>query len=428
MGAGVARGALTVVVLTFFLLATALPAHAASSDLGASFGFDGSRLTATGRLTSDGAPLGGQVVRLSVDGTEVANGTTEENGDFGLGTTVGDATAGSHRAELRFEGADGVDAASATYTFQVERRPQKLQLRVEGPETASNGEVVTLSGSLRTESGTGIANAGISVADRGGEAEDSYTLTNSNGFFETVYTIPEAQPDGPFTLTVSFPGTDQLEAASDTVTIQVDYSEVQPDDPEEDVSPSPTASATSSAAPTPTPTASATPSSEPSPDDGAARSMGWYVVALAAVGLLVVVATAVLILRARTHGAPPEVETTEGLEMFTEDPDSPELSDPTDNIPVPDPDPLVPDQEPPADHAVPDQEPPTDCTGPSQAPSGDDNMSDQKPATDRAVADAEPTADRSAPNLEPGPTDDSALESESDWPQPAPRRGLPPQD
>ena len=161
---------------------------------------------------------------------------------------------GTHRVELHFLGNGEADPASAAYQFTIARQTQALHLRVEAPETASNGEVVTLAGSLKTEGGKGVAGAGISVRDAGGDVDESYTLTNSNGYFETFYTIPEAQPDGEFALTLSFRGTDSLKAASTTVRMEIEFTDVAPEptDPAEE-SPSPSPEPTEDASPSPSP-------------------------------------------------------------------------------------------------------------------------------------------------------------------------------
>ena len=244
----------------------------------------------------------------------MASAPTRRNGAFTINLPVpADIEPGTHRVELHFLGNGEADPASAAYQFTIARQTQALRLRVEAPETASNGEVVTLAGSLKTEGGKGVAGAGISVRDAGGDVDESYTLTNSNGYFETFYTIPEAQPDGEFALTLSFRGTDSLKAASTTVRMEIEFT---------DVAPEPTDPAEESPSPSPEPTEDASPSPSQEAPGQPGGSLGWYILALAAVGTVVVGAATALIVRGRIRSRHAD-EDSEGLAMFADEPEAP---------------------------------------------------------------------------------------------------------
>ena len=325
MRARTARGALAAVLAAVLLLVGAPAAQAAPSTLDARFAFNDERVTVRGSLTSGGAALAGEPIQLFLDGDERTSTTTDADGSFTLSLPVpSDIRPGTHRVELRFAGSGDAEPASATYQFTIARQPQELRLLVEAPETASNGEVITLAGSLRTEAGKGVAGAGISVHDAGGEAEESYTLTNSNGYFETFYTIPEAQPDGPFDLRLSFRGAEGLSAAAANVRIEVEFSDIAPEpkDPAKDPSPSPEPSEGPSPSPSPaspSPAPSVPAAEAPAP----ARSpLGWYLLAVAAVGTVVVGAATALIVRGRIRSRDAD-EASEGLDMFDVEPEAP---------------------------------------------------------------------------------------------------------
>jgi phage baseplate assembly protein gpV len=323
-----ARGALVAALAALLLAAVPLLARAAASTLDATFAFNDDTVTVRGSLTSAGAPLAGEELQLYLDGDEVASAPTRRNGAFTINLPVpADIEPGTHRVELHFLGNGEADPASAAYQFTIARQTQALHLRVEAPETASNGEVVTLAGSLKTEGGKGVAGAGISVRDAGGDVDESYTLTNSNGYFETFYTIPEAQPDGEFALTLSFRGTDSLKAASTTVRMEIEFTDVAPEptDPAEE-SPSPSPEPTEDASPSPSPASPLPSPSAASPAQEApgqpGGSLGWYILALAAVGTVVVGAATALIVRGRIRSRHAD-EDSEGLAMFADEPEAP---------------------------------------------------------------------------------------------------------
>jgi phage baseplate assembly protein gpV len=323
-----ARGALVAALAALLLAAVPLLARAAASTLDATFAFNDDTVTVRGSLTSAGAPLAGEELQLYLDGDEVASAPTRRNGAFTINLPVpADIEPGTHRVELHFLGNGEADPASAAYQFTIARQTQALRLRVEAPETASNGEVVTLAGSLKTEGGKGVAGAGISVRDAGGDVDESYTLTNSNGYFETFYTIPEAQPDGEFALTLSFRGTDSLKAASTTVRMEIEFTDVAPEptDPAEE-SPSPSPEPTEDASPSPSPASPLPSPSAASPAQEApgqpGGSLGWYILALAAVGTVVVGAATALIVRGRIRSRHAD-EDSEGLAMFADEPEAP---------------------------------------------------------------------------------------------------------
>ena len=323
-----ARGALVAALAALLLAAVPLLARAAASTLDATFAFNDDTVTVRGSLTSAGTPLAGEELQLYLDGDEVASAPTRRNGAFTINLPVpADIEPGTHRVELHFLGNGEADPASAAYQFTIARQAQALHLRVEAPETASNGEVVTLAGSLKTEGGKGVAGAGISVRDAGGDVDESYTLTNSNGYFETFYTIPEAQPDGEFALTLSFRGTDSLKAASTTVRMEIEFTDVAPEptDPAEE-SPSPSPEPTEDASPSPSPASPLPSPSAASPAQEApgqpGGSLGWYILALAAVGTVVVGAATALIVRGRIRSRHAD-EDSEGLAMFADEPEAP---------------------------------------------------------------------------------------------------------
>lgn len=285
-----------------------LPAAAAPSTLTARFEFSADTATASGTLTSGGQALVGQRVVATIDGAPQAEETTNSSGDFTVTFRLPrDLAAGPHEIAVVFAGSDGADPARTAATFTVEAdsedpepsepQPAPATLTATAPKEGVNGTLIAISGRLVTTGGVGVAKVGISVSDASGEVDDSYTLTGADGTFTTLYAIPEEQPSGPMTLTVSFAGEAGIAAAAAEVTLTVEYTEAPTASP----SPSPTeASPTPSPTPTPSVTASPSPAAtagETTKSLDADSPVTWFLAAALAVGGVALLTTVVLVHR-----------------------------------------------------------------------------------------------------------------------------------
>ena len=334
----------------------AAPAHAAPSTLKAVFDFDSSEVRISGTLTSDGDPVKREKVVASLDGREMDSDKTDGDGEFGMSFDIPSSLpAGKHVVSVDFGGSRGADPASAQTTITVNApnapvdddkadggggsdtaapskpapdeedkpaQPTALTLTAEAPGMAVNGSLVRILGRLTSPSGGGIGNAGITVSDAGGEVEESFTVTTSSGAYEALYAVPEAQPAGTLTVTLTFAGASGLKPASAQVSIAVEHTVVPTATP----STAPTATPTPSATLTATAPASASPSADAgttpaTPPEDLAGPVSWFLLASVVVGGSALLATAFLVFRS-VRGSQLLPEEAGGLAFLDDDADA----------------------------------------------------------------------------------------------------------
>lgn len=349
MNRNVARG-VAMLLIGQLIAALALVAHAADPGrLDTSFDVKPESIVATGTLfDARGKPVRKAEVVALVDGRQVDRASTRGNGSFSLTVPMpGGGTPGkTYRVEVRFAGNDKVGAAVSLADYAVPAQPGQPQQPpppqpppgqntpappgndaqqppaaaptptatqpAEPPKPPSitlgsiasevdNGSLVTISGSLKNGDGKGIGDAGIVISDSRGEVDDSYTITNADGAFSTLYEIP-GDASGAHQVKVTFPGGEGLPATSAELNFTVEKVEVQTAEPT--LSPSPS----TTAAPSDTPTATPTPSARTSPTNESTAAQPpaqpWFNAAIVAVGGLALLAVIGLGARAfLSHGA-----------------------------------------------------------------------------------------------------------------------------
>ncbi len=182
-------------------------------------------------------------------------------------------------------------------------------LTASGPGNAGNGEVITISGTL-TQDGAAVANCGISVSDANGDVADSFTVTDADGRFTTMYAVPEDQVDGSLTLTlISETSTEAATSVSLTVK-HTDISTASPSTDEVESAEADVATAEDTDAGQSV-EATATPAAE-SPSPSSIPGLGvwtWFIGALVGLGGIAAASTAFLIHRDRRARADEEQET-----------------------------------------------------------------------------------------------------------------------
>lgn len=325
-----ARAAVLALIVVLALLP--LPAHARSA-LDVAFDVADGRVTVTGTLTDGEEPLRRRVVVASLDGARQAEAETQGNGGFTLRFDLpSDLAAGTHEVAVEFAGDGDVQPARAVGAITVEGKatgqkppsssptpprrtesatptasarpdptppdPTTTVLTATGPAESVNSGLLTLTGTLTDPAGRGIVDAGISLTDAGGEVDDSYTLTTAGGAFTTFYAVPEAQPSGRMTLTLTFTGADGLKPSRTTLTVVIEHTEVASPSPSPSESPSP--STTPSPSPTadrgtPSPGASTPATTAVQPPAPAAVT--WFLLASAVAGGGALLTAAVLVFR-----------------------------------------------------------------------------------------------------------------------------------
>lgn len=187
-----------------------------------------------------------------------------------------------------------------------EVRAVVMKITAWADRSAVNGEVITIGGQLLRD-GKGHPGVGIVVHDRAGEVNDSYTVTSGDGTFSTRYAVPEDQPDGWLSLTLSNEGTDP---ASTKLNVDIRHTEVPTQEATPEAAEAEAAYAvTTPPAPSPTPTPPS-----PSPTQSADRASAgvgeqssplgvwtWFIAALGGVAVVGTGATAALMVRDRRN-------------------------------------------------------------------------------------------------------------------------------
>ncbi|QXT62565.1 hypothetical protein [Tessaracoccus palaemonis] len=204
-------------------------------------------------------------------------------------------------------------ASDATPTVEASEEPTPEAvpptLTASGPGKAGNGEVVTISGTL-TQDGAAVPNCGINVSDANGDVADSFTVTDADGRYITMYAVPEDQGDGSLTLTLI---SETPTEATTSVSLTVKHTDISTASPsadeveseEADVAPPEETDAGQSVAATATPAAEPT-SSSSSPGLGV---WTWFIGALVGLGGIAAASTAFLIYRDRRARADEDLET-----------------------------------------------------------------------------------------------------------------------
>ena len=320
-------------------LMTLLPLPA-MADVGVQFEVSavGSRVVVSGNLSGDDALIRRRTAIASVNGTEIGRARTKNNGRFTIEADV-QLTPGRHTATVGIEGEpalgavdfivgdpDGANRPSGVTPTQPPTAA-KVKLTASGPESAVNGEMITIAGKV-TAGGKALSGAGIAIADAFGEVPDSFSISAHDGRFQTLYLVPEQQPEGNVTLTVSFEGANGFTSASTQVSFTVIFLDDPVDEPSPAPSPTPTPSLTPTAEPSPTPLASA-PSTEAPEDQGAdpvpadPDPMPWAMLAIGAAGALGTAGAVVVAARrgSRRHRREHAFEHGEGGLDFLDDPD-----------------------------------------------------------------------------------------------------------
>lgn len=345
--------------LALALALIALPSTAAPTTLNVNVDVGPAEVTVEGTLTNDrGRAVRQQVVTASVDGAVVAEDRTRGNGRFRLQFSTTSLTPGDHELVISFAGGGDDDPAQASTTLTVageqpappppddpvtttptpataapSQNPTPAQtatpgtpaaeatptatLTATGPESAGNGDDALIVGTLLDNEGDGVPGVELGLLDADGVLTEAVAMTDAAGGFSLTYAVPDAQPDGPLTLTIEFDGAGTYAPAQSTVTIPVTFRPL----PSPTASPSPTQTATDATA-TAT-AASATPTAErdttTAVEDEGNPWLG-LTIALVVLGGLAIIAAAALLLRGGTRRRPPHTD-AEGLSFIDEEMD-----------------------------------------------------------------------------------------------------------
>ena len=226
-----------------------LPASLASADarIDATFRVSDAQVAISGRLLDGADGIGPHVLLIGLDDVEVGRTTTSGSGDFSAAVPLPAGLSGRHVVSVYFAGTEALPPVDARHSFEVARGPVQTTLKASGPAEAINGDVITISGSLTTAAGAGVAGAGIAISDPSGNVPDSYTVSGGDGAFSTLYAVPEDQAEGSLTVTVTYAGATGFATSSGSVKLAVRRMDVQTPSPSPTASPTPSASVSASA-------------------------------------------------------------------------------------------------------------------------------------------------------------------------------------
>lgn len=189
----------------------------------------GDRVPIAGQVTAgvDERAIEDLPLSIAIDGTELANTTTDESGAYAVEPQLPlEVASGPATIEVRIDQRDrAIEASSASEPIEIE--PTDSRMELELPATTPV-DAIPVVGTLETANGTSIQNASIELAIA--ETTVQTVETNATGAFEATIEAPATAADAvgdndstAVAVTASFDGSDtavESTSASGTVTIE----------------------------------------------------------------------------------------------------------------------------------------------------------------------------------------------------------------
>ncbi|MEA2499369.1 MAG: hypothetical protein QOH26_1774, partial [Actinomycetota bacterium] len=169
-------------------------------------------------LTSDGAPVAGESVNLSL-GSQSASVLTDATGAARTTFPLSDAP-GNYEVRAGYEGSDSYGPSSATSPFTIQRELTKLAYT---GTTSAKGDAVHLEARLREDDGAALPGRTVTF-DVGGRKFTA--VTNGAGLAAVDAAIPNHGKSQP--VTANFAGDDLFDGSSTSATITWGKSTAQP--------------------------------------------------------------------------------------------------------------------------------------------------------------------------------------------------------
>lgn len=169
------------------------------------------------------APISGEPVTLQLNGAESCTATTDPTGTATCSITPGEPTGtyaltgafpGDTTLPLQLTGSNG----TANFVVTLE----ETALTYTGPLVAQNGQPLTVSGVLTTDSGSaGVAGRAVTFTlGSGSSAQTCIGSTSSTGAVSCVINV-SGQPQGPIPVTDTFAGDTYYQTASASATVNL---------------------------------------------------------------------------------------------------------------------------------------------------------------------------------------------------------------
>ncbi len=174
--------------------------------------YSGARL-----VTYAGGSIAGRDLDFSIDGTKIATLTTDATGSARLYYTLPqDIKAGSHNLAASFAGDTIYKAVSKTVTLTVPLSNTSISAY---NQSGVPGQVRNLQCRLLNEIGHAVTNRTVSYKING--ITLGTVVTDSRGFGNMAYTVPDNLGAGPQTITASFAGDADYIASSGTAVLTI---------------------------------------------------------------------------------------------------------------------------------------------------------------------------------------------------------------
>ncbi len=185
----------------------------------ATSGTYGQPTTISGTLTNSvtGAPISGQTVTLTLNGTQTCTAVTNSKGQASCSITPNEPS-GSYTVSGTFGGGTNSTTllpSSGHNCFVVNQAPTIVTYT--GQTSASSGQTLTLSSTLTTSSGAPISGQTVvETLGSGRSAQSCTAVTNSSGVASCTITVNQVYGTG--TVTVSYGGNTYYQSSSSTST------------------------------------------------------------------------------------------------------------------------------------------------------------------------------------------------------------------
>ncbi len=181
----------------------------------------GQPTTLTGTLTNSvtGAPISGQTITLTLNGTQSCTATTNQNGQGSCSVTPNEPS-GTYTASGSFAGgSSSTNLLPSSGCNHVVVKQAPTSLTYTGPTNLSYGQTYTLTSTL-TSNGVPIAGQPVVITLGSGRTAQSCTgTTNSSGVATCGVTV--TQVEGNVTITVSYAGNSYYQSSSASSTERI---------------------------------------------------------------------------------------------------------------------------------------------------------------------------------------------------------------
>jgi hypothetical protein len=178
--------------------------------------------TVAARLADSLGPIAGQSVTFTLNGAQTCSAVTNSSGVASCSITPQEP-AGSYPLTAAFTGSASDAGSSASATFTVTH--EETTTTYTGPAKAANGAPLTLSGVLKEDGATPVANRTLTFTlGSGGSAQSCTGSTDASGAAScTIASVNQPADTTSVPVTAAFAGDAYYQASSATATLRFQY-------------------------------------------------------------------------------------------------------------------------------------------------------------------------------------------------------------